>query len=548
MASREVSFLAFFLIWARYQKWEVPHLHVRMCHWLEHCTEPERVLMVFRGAAKSTIYAVYKAWKLYRNRNHRSLVWSADNDTAGMLTADTINVLRNHPLTRGMLPKKPGAKRFWVDGAMDARNASMRAVGVNSNATGARADDVDFDDVEVPGNIETPEARLKIRNRINESTHIAVPGAQKTYIGTPHTHDSIYPERIAQGAAVLKIPLFEHVKRYNDGVDKRLRYPFDFPVADDGIYVIRGIHKAARLLKEGEDFFVVGQEVVFAAPPGAVIDICSMCNWPERFTRENIEQRRKETRTLNGWDSQYLLEAKPIEEIRLDPERMIPYDLKPVLREANRTPIMMLGSVQIVGAKCRWDCSLGKIDADASAFSLILTDAAGQLYWQFAEGLTGDLDEQCQRIRQLVIEYHIPSITVEVNGVGGFVPAELRKHLAGRGIAGKPQTALVCGVVEDHVAVNKNKRILDAFEAPLSNRFLWAHVSVTDGPVWDQMKDWNPALANQPDDYIDSAAGAIAATPVRIGRGHSAGIPAVQQRAIWRPDSGVHEVTLEASE
>ncbi|MFX5656516.1 transcriptional regulator, partial [Acinetobacter baumannii] len=85
----------------------------------------------------------------------------------------------------------------------------------------------DFDDVEVPGNIETPEARKKLRDRISESTHIGVPGAQKTYIGTPHHHESIYPERIAAGAAVLKIPLFEHVVRYKD-TTKKARYRFDF--------------------------------------------------------------------------------------------------------------------------------------------------------------------------------------------------------------------------------------------------------------------------------------------------------------------------------
>jgi hypothetical protein len=249
MDGRPVSFLTFFLLWARIQGWAVPLLHVRICDWLETCAEPERVLMVFRGAAKSTIYAVFKAWKLYRNRHHRSLVWSADNDTAGMLTADTINVLRNHPLTRGMLPAKPGAKRFWVTGTRDARNASMRAVGVASNATGARADDVDFDDVEVPGNIETPEARLKLRQRISESTHIQVPGGQKTYIGTPHTHDSIYPERIAGGAAVLKIQLFEHAARFTDTA-KRRRYPFPHPVGADGLYVMAGIGKGARMLVE----------------------------------------------------------------------------------------------------------------------------------------------------------------------------------------------------------------------------------------------------------------------------------------------------------
>jgi hypothetical protein len=268
--TKPVSFLVFFVMWARLQRWDVPALHVRICQWLEECDAPERLLLVFRGAAKSTIYAVYKAWKLYRNRHHRSLVWSADNDTAGMLTADTINVLRNHPWCVGMLPTKPGSKKFWVNGARDARNASMRAVGVNTNATGARADDVDFDDIEVPGNIETPEARLKMRQRISESTHIAVPGAQKTFIGTPHTHDSIYPERIAGGAAVLKIALFEHSIRYVK-TDKLLTYKAP-PVGTDGLYVMTGINKGARLLEQGADYLLQDGMVVFKKPPNVVMD------------------------------------------------------------------------------------------------------------------------------------------------------------------------------------------------------------------------------------------------------------------------------------
>ncbi|MFM9768137.1 hypothetical protein, partial [Streptomyces scabiei] len=73
-----------------------------------------------------------------------------------------------------MLPTKPGRKKFWVSGARDRRNASMRSSGVEQNVTAARADDIDFDDVEVPGNIETPEARKKLRDRISESTHIGV--------------------------------------------------------------------------------------------------------------------------------------------------------------------------------------------------------------------------------------------------------------------------------------------------------------------------------------------------------------------------------------
>jgi hypothetical protein len=273
--------------------------------------------------------------------------------------------------------------------------------------------------------------------------------------------------------------------------------------------------------------------IVFRTPPGVVIDICAGNVWPERFTRAEIAQRRKDTRTLNGWDSQYQLEAKPVSETRLDPERMVPYDARPIIKVANRETMMMLGKTRIVGACARWDCSLGKITSDASAFSLVLTDSVGNLYWQLAEGLIGDLDEQCKRVRDLVIEYQIPRVVVETNGPGGFVPARLRKFLAGTGSA----------VVEDFSTENKIKRILDAFEPPLSMGVLWAHTSVLDGPTWDQMKDFNPLAKSQPDDYLDSGAGAISDTPVRIGQ--IVGKPTEHQTHPWRPSAGVHEVVFE---
>lgn len=544
MSEKTVSFLTFFLVWARLQGWEVPLLHVRICVWLEKERHPERVLMVFRGAAKSTIYAVYKAWRLYRNRSHRSLVWSADNDTAGMLTADTINVLRNHPLTRGMLPAKPGAKRFWVTGARDARNASMRAVGVNTNATGARADDVDFDDIEVPGNIESVEARTKLRNRISESTHIAVPGAQKTYIGTPHTHDSIYPERIARGAAVLKITLFEHSARFTE-TRERTRYPLP-PIGDDGLYVMAGISKTARMLREGLDYRLDGGDLVFAEPPGVTIDVCSMCAWPERFTRAEIELRRKETLTFNAWDSQYGLEAKPLSEIRLDPSKLVPYADELVLIKRNRVPVLMLGSTQIVGMAARWDPAGGKLKSDVSAVAIVPQDAIGRRYLHRVAALTGEVAEfdkrgerivggQVHQLCDLIEACYVTRIVVETNGIGQFAPVTLRAALK--------QRRLRCGVVEEPSVQNKARRILEALEAPLSSAMLYVHTSVEDGPLWPQMKDWNPAEKNQPDDYLDAAAGAVSETPERVGRTlrNLDATPAHD----WRPDVGVFEAELE---
>lgn len=546
MASRDVSFLTFFMMWARVQGWDVPLLHVRICTWLETCVDPERVLMVFRGAAKSTIYAVYKGWKLYRNRAHRSLVWSADNDTAGMLTADTINVLRNHPLCIGMLPRKPGAKRFSVLGSRDARNPSMRANGVTSNATGARADDVDFDDIEVPGNIETPEARLKLRQRISESTHIAVPGAQKTFIGTPHTHDSIYPERIAAGASTLIIPLFAHATRYKETASKT-RYPIKFVPAEDGLYVVVGIHKHARVLVEGTDYQVDRGEIVFAKPPGAVLDIYSGCAWPERFDRKEIELRRKETRTLNAWDSQYMLEAKPIEEIRLDPERITPYAVEAVIRKANGTAAMFLGSVQIAMASVRWDPASGKLNSDVSAVAVVLQDLIGRRYLHRMERLTGEVAEfddtgkvitggQVWQLCDLIETLNLPRVVVETNGIGAFAPAVLKAALK--------QRRLRCGVAVEQAVANKSRRILEAWEPLLeSGGQLWAHVSVLRGPLWDQMKEWIPTAPNQKDDYLDAGAGALTDTPERVGQ--IVGNPNITARDDWRHSAGEHEVVFE---
>lgn len=531
-------------MWAEYMGWTVPLLHVRICIWLDECDEPERVLMVFRGAAKSTIYAIYKAFKLYSQKNIRSLVWSADGPTAEMLTADVINIISKHPLCRGMLNnRKPGRKKFWVNGAQDARNPSMRAAGVDGNVTGARADDVDFDDVEVPGNIETPEARKKLRDRISESTHIAVPGAQKTYIGTPHHHDSIYPERIAAGAAVLKIPLFEHMVRYTDTA-KRVRFPFDFPIAEDGLYVMAGIHKTARMLREGVDYQVVGKTVVFDMPPGATIDIASGCAWPERFTRKDIEQRRKETRTLNAWDSQYMLEAKPITEVRLDPEKVIPYEVEPIFKMMNRVLTMWLGNIRIVSATVRLDPSSGKINSDISSLSVFFQDDVGRQYWHRCIALTGEVAEfdgrgmvvggQVWTVCDVVEEFNLPSVRVETNGIGGNVPAILRGAFKARGI-----TAAVVG---EHESANKNLRILEAFEAMLSSGMIWAHTSAIE-EFYVQMRDWNPAVKNQIDDHLDTGSKCLQDAPVRIGK--IIGKQTASRREDWRPSGGVYEAATD---
>ncbi len=532
---KKLSLLEFFLMWAKRQGWQVPDIHIIACHWLEHRGDIA-VLRCFRGFGKSTILAIYNAWRFYNDPTYRILHQSETDGTAYKTSRDTQNVLRKHPLTRHLLPQRQGTVgQWWVDGAKDSRNASMFSRGILSNVTSARADEVQNDDVEVPRNTQTEEAREKMRERLDEQTHILVPDGKTLYVGTPHTFDSLYERIEAMGADCLTIPMFAQEYRISVAGEESYKLPFKAE------YIFYGIGKGAKVLEENVDYQITEDNtLIFSEPPKVLIDCYAGIAWPNRFTIKELASRRKKTETINKWDSQYQLHAKPVNEIRLDPDKLKRYSDIPKLKTVNKTVTMWLGNNQIVGAVAYWDCSLGKVKSDASALSLVLTDAQGHLYWQFAEAMLGELVEfgdddkviggQVKQVRDLVLKYNIPCVVVETNGAGGFVPPILRKALQGTG----------CAVREQHVLTNKQRRILDALEPPLKSGFLHAHDNVFDSPVIDQMRSFNPEATNDKDDYVDSAAGAILQTPVRIAKivGNSESNPDNN----WIPNGGTYEV------
>jgi hypothetical protein len=308
-------------------------------------------------------------------------------------------------------------------------------------------------------------------------------------------------------------------------------------------FVFSGIGKQSKLLAEGVDFTLTKKGIRFEEAPGCLIDCYAGSAWPERFTRDEMEKRRRETRTVNEWDSQYQLHSKPVSQIRLDPDWIIPYDVEPVIRYANRTASMWLGKAKIAGMSARWDPASGKIRSDVSAFALVLQDEYGRRYLHRMEQLTGEVAQftedgkriiggQVFQICELVQKFSIPRITVETNGIGGFAPAVLKAALK--------QRKLICGVSDELAIENKNKRILEAYEGPMSSGMMWGHSSVLDGPFRGQMKDFNPETKNNADDYLDAGAGAITDTPERIN------VRVVEaerepDRHNWRGNSGVHE-------
>lgn len=525
--------------------WVVPPLHVRVCYWLQTAWAsgaPLLLLMLPRGHAKSTIIEVFNAWLFYLDRQFRILHQSESDGTALKTSRGTQNVLRHHPLCAGMLPPGQGTvEAWWVTGALDVRNASMYAKGITSNVTSSRADLIENDDVEVPRNIANPEAREKLRYRLGEQIHIAVPGARKLFIGTPHTHDSLYEDVKRLGADAMVVRMFEQEKRIENA--DRQRYAVGFVPE----YVFSGLGDTALVLVEGRDYRVEGTTLIMTNPVGGLLDCYASAAWPERFTRGEMEQRRRECRTLNEWDSQYQLHAKPVTQIRLDPARIIPYDVQPVFKHANGATSMWLGRQQIIACAARWDPAGGKVKSDVSSFAVSLQDGNGRRYLHQVGALTGELAEFAQdgktieggqvlQLCQAIAKLQLPRVTVETNGIGGFAPVVLRAALR--------QQKVACAVVESASTLNKNKRILGSMEPLLLSRgMLWGHADVLRGPLWNQMRDWNPAVADQADDYLDAVAAAIAENPERF-RGNS-GISSPQARDDWRQGTSTVEVEFE---
>jgi hypothetical protein len=118
-------------------------------------------------------------------------------------------------------------------------------------------------------------------------------------------------------------------------------------------------------------------------------------------------------------------------------------------------------------------------------------------------------------------ELLLPSVRVETNGLGKFLPALLRRELGPAGVA--------CQVIEHASSRAKEDRILAALEPALAARRLHAHESVFATPFAGEMAEWRPGGPGARDDALDAVAGCLLAEPVRLVRG-ARPVP----RASWR--------------
>ena len=462
MTTRPADLLEFAWIWNHRARLGTPSLHRRVLRWLEAGLEAgdrRLLLMAFRGAGKSTLVGLFCAWRLYREPDTRILVLAADHALATRMVATVRRILARHPLCGALLPGHGegswASDRFTVVRQAVLRDASMLAAGIGGNITGARAELIICDDVEVAGNCDTPAKREELRERLTEAEFVLVPGGAMLFVGTPHCAESLYaegPDGPLAGYRRLVLPL---------------------------------------------------------------LDAGGRSAWPERFPEEAVAKLRARVGPL-AFRRQMMLEPVAEEAARLDPALIARYAEETDYREANGRGVLTLMGTRLVSGGGWWDPAFGRPGrGDASVVAAAFADAEGRYYLQRLTYLTHDpgaaedpATQQCRAVAAIARDLMLPVMRVETNGIGGFLPGLLRREIARAGIA--------CAVKEESSRVPKVQRILGALDPVLAARRLCAHESVFRTRFPREMAAWRPDLPGGADDALDAVAGCIAAEPVRL--------------------------------
>lgn len=468
----KADFELFVALWYQRSNLGYPDLHKCITKWLEMnwlSRNQRQLLMAFRSAGKSTIVGLYCAWLLYHNPSLRILVLAADFTLAKKMVGNVKRILERHPLTADIKPKNAeqwAGDRFTVNRMIEMRDPSMMAKGITSNITGSRADIIICDDVEVPNTCDSLEKRKDLRARLAETEFVLVPDGTMLYVGTPHHYHTIYAD------------------------EARLEFGEDEPFLID--------YKRLKI---------------------PILNEHGQSAWIERYSEAQIKRMKRDAGP-NRFASQMMLEPRNIAEGRLNPDLLKHYDW--ALDYSKELKTLFLGDKKLTSVSAFWDPAFGSAKGDHSVLAILFTDEKGAQYLHHVEYIKlppaskdDEATQQCKIIASLAKRFYLPSITVEINGIGRFLPNILRNILAAENTP--------CRVVEHSQTRPKELRILEAFDATLAAQNLYVHDNVTKTPFITEMREWQPGTSKGHDDGLDAAAGALLQSPDRSERSYAKG-------------------------
>ena len=123
------------------------------------------------------------------------VVVSASKDRADNFTTFTMRLINEMPILADLIPRddqRNSKVSFDVKPAQADHAPSCSSRGVLGQMSGARADEVIADDVEVPKNSYTQPMRDKLSEAVKEFEAILKPNGKITFLGTPQVENSLY--------------------------------------------------------------------------------------------------------------------------------------------------------------------------------------------------------------------------------------------------------------------------------------------------------------------------------------------------------------------
>ena len=189
----------------RRKRWYEP-IHGPMCDMFER--DEDTLVVVFRGAMKTTIAKVWMLQKILQNPDVRIGFWSKASSLAESSLKSLKEMAQNEELMRLfpeiLIPRKKGKKGGWEEDNATrltiCRSESMRLIGSNeaqvevwgttSSVTGRHYDYQYYDDPIDKDNVNTPSSVEKMREWWGAVQAIKEPGGIQKYTGTPwHAQD-----------------------------------------------------------------------------------------------------------------------------------------------------------------------------------------------------------------------------------------------------------------------------------------------------------------------------------------------------------------------
>lgn len=185
-----------YLVWKTVNLPDPTEVQYSIADYLQNA--PKRcVIEAFRGVGKSWLTSAFVCWTLLNDCNKKVLVVSASKERADAFSSFVKKLINEMPILNHLKPsegQRDSMLAFDVGGCTPDHSPSCKAVGVNGQMTGSRADVIVADDIEVINNSSTQLARDKLSELVKEFDAILKPldTSRIIYLGTPQCELSLY--------------------------------------------------------------------------------------------------------------------------------------------------------------------------------------------------------------------------------------------------------------------------------------------------------------------------------------------------------------------